>query len=72
MAPDIRFSSLPDSALLRLRDFISLMPFSEVTLWRRVKTKQFPAPHRLPGRITCWRWGDVRRWLDTQATERSR
>ncbi|HHA2772677.1 TPA: helix-turn-helix transcriptional regulator [Stenotrophomonas maltophilia] len=67
MASHFNFNSLPDSALLRIKDFKALIPFSEVTLWRRVKTGQFPAPScRLSGRVTCWSWGSVRGWLEAQ------
>ena len=67
MATQIQFQNLPDSALLREKEMIPLLPWSAPTLWRRVKTGSFPQPIRLEGRITCWRWGDVRQWLDEQA-----
>lgn len=60
------FQNLPDLALLRERQLREVLPFSGVTLWRRVKTGDFPQPVRLPGRITAWRWGDVRQWLAAQ------
>lgn len=62
-SPD--FQSLPDSALLRERQVRAVVPYSAPTLWRRVKTGEFPQPIRLPGRITAWRWGDVRAWLES-------
>lgn len=58
------FQNLPDSALLRERQLRQVLPYSSPTLWRRVKAGQFPAPVRLPGRITAWRWGDVHTWLE--------
>jgi len=65
------YANLPDSALLRIRELIPLVPFTECTVWRRVKAETFPAPVRLPeGRITAWRWGDVRQWLEEQAQYR--
>ena len=67
MATQIQFQNLPDSALLREKEMIPLLPWSAPTLWRRVKSGSFPQPIRLEGRITCWRWGDVRQWLDAQA-----
>lgn len=60
------FQNLPDSALLRERQLKQVLPYSSPTLWRRVKTGAFPQPVRLPGRITAWRWGDVRVWLESQ------
>lgn len=61
--PDFR--NLPDEALLRERQLRPILPFSGVTLWRRCKAGDFPQPVRLAGRITCWRWGDVRQWLES-------
>ncbi|HDS1300795.1 TPA: AlpA family phage regulatory protein [Stenotrophomonas maltophilia] len=66
MKSAIHFPSLPDDAMLRIRDLLPVIPYSQATCWRRIKEGQFPRPHRLPGRITCWRWGDVRSWLDAQ------
>ena len=63
-SPD--FHNLPDSALLRERQIKNVVPYSSPTLWRRVKAGAFPQPVRLPGRITAWRWGDVRLWLESQ------
>lgn len=67
MATQIPFHHLPDSALLREKEMLPILPWSAPTLWRRVKSGGFPQPIRLEGRITCWRWGDVRQWLDAQA-----
>lgn len=62
----IDFTSLPDSALMREREILPLLPWSSPTLWRRVKSGDFPQPIRLEGRMTCWRWGAVRTWLEAQ------
>lgn len=60
------FKNLPDSALLRERQLVGhVLPFASPTLWRRVKCGEFPQPVRLPGRITAWKWGDVRQWLES-------
>lgn len=67
------FNHLPDSALLRERQLIQPqgpLPFGSASLWRKVKATTFPAPIRLnDGRMTCWRWGDVRAWLEAQGRE---
>lgn len=66
----IPFDSLPGSAFLRERQLISgLVPFSSATLWRRVKSGEFPAPIKLEGRITAWRVSDVRAWLDSKGAQ---
>lgn len=64
--PAIDFDNLHDSALLREREILPLLPWSSPTLWRRVKTGDFPEPIRLEGRITAWRWASVRAWLEAQ------
>ena len=62
----INFETLPGEALLRERSGLQVIPFSAPTLWRRVKSGDFPQPVRLPGRMTAWRWCDVRDWLQSQ------
>lgn len=62
----IHYETLPADALLRERELLPVLPYSAPTLWRRVKSGDFPQPTRLEGRITCWRWGDVRTWLEAQ------
>lgn len=69
------FDELPDSALLRESQLVpkrkgmpALLPISAPTLWRMVKAGDFPAPIKLTGRITAWRAGEVRNWLNTRAT----
>lgn len=63
-------AALPDEALIRQRVLIHYVPFSAQTLWRRVKAKQFPQPIKIDGgRMTAWRWGEVRQWLEAQGKE---
>ena len=66
------FDSLPDGAYIRASrlvidpkrpDVPAPVPFSAPTLWRKVKNKTFPAPVKLSDRVTAWRVGDVRSWL---------
>ena len=64
--PDVDFKKLPDAALIRQRALVQVIPFSSPTLWRRCRQGLFPKPVRLPGRITAWRWGEVRVWLEAQ------
>lgn len=62
----INFQSLPDSALVRQRDLLAVVPFSAATLWRRVKAADFPKPIKVDQSITAWRWGEVRAWLESK------
>ena len=65
----IPFEELPDTAFLRERQLLrGLVPFSSATLWRRVKSGQFPVPIKLEAHITVWRVGDVRAWLEDRYT----
>lgn len=70
------FADLPDSALVRqaqlVRDpkhptHLAPLPFSPATFWRKVKEGTFPKPVKLGERITAWRVGDVRAWIEAQA-----
>ena len=69
------FDQLPDCALLRESQLVpspkrpgavALLPFSAPTLWRKVKSGDFPKPLKLGPRITAWRCGDIRQWLAEQ------
>jgi len=70
------FDHLPDSAFIRAADMVQSpkrpgatvpIPFSEPTLWRKVKDGSFPPPIKLSSRVTCWKVGDVRAWLTARA-----
>lgn len=70
------FDTLPDSAFIREAQLVQSpkrpgapapLPFSAPTLWRKVKNKTFPAPHKLSERVTAWRVGEVRAWMTEQA-----
>jgi predicted DNA-binding transcriptional regulator AlpA len=58
------FAALPDSAVLRLTQFIgTIAPVSRSTWLRLVKTGYAPAPVQLSHRVVAWRVGDLRTWL---------
>lgn len=70
------FDALPDSAYLREAQLVQSpkrpnstapLPFSAPTLWRKVGNKTFPAPYKLSARVTGWRVGEVRAWMQSQA-----
>ena len=66
------FDHLPDDALIRLRLLVAwnILPHSMSTTWRRVRSKQFPAPIKLSPQITAFRVGEIRRWLENPAEYR--
>ena len=62
------FDNLPASGFIRQAQLIpTVVPFSSATLWRKCKAGQFPKPVKLSERVTAWRVGDVRQFLETQA-----
>jgi predicted DNA-binding transcriptional regulator AlpA len=61
------FSSLSNEAYIRQPQVLEVVPWSAASLWRKVKSGQFPAPVKLSERITAWRAGDLRIWLANQA-----
>lgn len=67
------FDALPNSAFIREAQLVQSpkrpnspapLPFSAPTLWRKVKAGTFPKPHRLSERVTAWKVGDVRAWIN--------
>lgn len=57
--------TLPATGYVRQSKLIPhIIPFSSTTLWRKVKTGEFPAPVKLSSRVTAWRAEDVRAWMD--------
>lgn len=63
------FGQLPSTGYVRQSQLIgSVLPFSSATLWRKVKSGEFPAPVKLGERITAWRVEQVRAWLDGYGT----
>jgi len=62
------FDSLPDTGYLRQAQLIpDVVPISSATLWRKCKAGAFPKPVKLSERVTAWRVGDVRNWLEEQS-----
>lgn len=75
MASIPSFDTLPDSALIREACLVQSpkrpdrpapLPFSGATLWRKVKAGTFPKPIKLGAKITAFRVGEVRAWLNSQ------
>ena len=74
----IGFDALPDSAFIREAQLVQSpkrpdspapLPFSAPTLWRKVKAGTFPKPHRLSERVTAWKVGDVRAWINAHTAD---
>ena len=53
--------------IIRMNDVVVMVNLSRSTIWRRVKTGDFPAPLRLGGpgsRAKGWRVDDIEKWVD--------
>jgi prophage regulatory protein len=63
--PKLIFNDLPDEALIRLRQLLSMgvVPYSGTTLWRKARNNEFPKPVKVSTGITAWRVGDIRSYL---------
>ena len=63
------FDRLPATGFIRQPQVLEVVPFSSATLWRKCKAGQFPKPVKLSVRVTAWRVGDIRQFLNAQAGE---
>jgi prophage regulatory protein len=54
---------LPQTGFVRQRLLLRFVPFSKSTLWRRVKSGDFPAPVRLSAGVTAWRAEEINDWI---------
>ena len=55
--------------ILRTPEVVRITGLSKTTIWRRVKSGDFPAPVRLGNMATRsigWRSGQVQDWLNTR------
>jgi len=67
MSPDRTAHGLPPTGFIRQSALIpKIVPIAPATLWRWVKSGQFPAPHKLGANTTAWRVEAVRSWLDAK------
>ena len=57
--------------IMRIPEVVKVTGLSRTTIWRRVKSGDFPPPVRLGSlatRSVGWREGEVKRWLDSRPT----
>jgi prophage regulatory protein len=57
--------------IIRKPELLSLVPLSDVTLWRLEKAGQFPRRLRLGGNSTGWLASEVEAWIEAKAAERT-
>jgi predicted DNA-binding transcriptional regulator AlpA len=58
------FDTLPDAALLTIRDISRLAGRSRTSLWRDVRDGRLPSPSRIGPNAVRWRVSDVRAYLN--------
>ena len=72
------FDAMPDGAYIREAQLVPSpkrpgvpvpLPFSALTLWRKVRDGTFCKPYRLSERVTAWKVGEVRQWLAAQEAQ---
>ena len=50
--------------LLRFRELRNTVPLSRASIWRKVKSGEFPAPVRIGKSAVAWLWADVQGWIE--------
>jgi predicted DNA-binding transcriptional regulator AlpA len=65
------YGALPQTGFVRLSDLRPIIPFSDSTLWRRVRQGTFPAPVKLSERVTAWKAEAIREFLADPANYHS-
>jgi predicted DNA-binding transcriptional regulator AlpA len=55
---------LPNTGFLRLPQVCQFVPLGQSTIWRKVKTGDFPAPVKLGARTTAWKAEDIRAYIE--------
>lgn len=60
-------TEMPQAGYIRQALLIPyIIPISPATLWRWIKTQQFPQAVRLSPRVTAWRVDDIIKWLSNK------
>ena len=57
------------SRLISKRELRELIPLSDVSIWRKIKKNEFPAPIQLGPYKNAWRLEDVEAWIQAQASK---
>lgn len=68
MSAAVKLAERPAVGFVRQADLVpGMVPFSPATLWRKVKSGEFPQPVKLSARVTAWRLEDVHAWMQSRA-----
>lgn len=70
MSAAINLAERPACGFIRQSDLVpGMVPFSPATLWRKVKSGEFPQPVKLSARVTAWRLEDVHAWMRSRTAD---
>ncbi len=69
MSAAVNLAERPAVGFIRQSDLVpAMVPFSAATLWRKVKSGEFPQPVKLSARVTAWRLEDVHAWMQSRTS----
>ena len=57
--------------IMRIPEVVEVTGLSKTTIWRRVRSGDFPQPLRLGSlatRSVGWKEGEIERWIDSRPT----
>lgn len=70
MSAGLNLAASPVMGFVRQADLVpGMVPFSPATLWRKVKSGEFPQPVKLSARVTAWRLEDVHAWMQSRTAD---
>jgi len=61
--------SIPDNALLRLPQVLTLIPVSRSAWWAGCKSGRYPKPVKLGPRTTAWKASEIHALLEKLSSE---
>jgi len=59
----INFDALPNSARIPLKVVCEILDWSQATIWRKVKSGQFPPPKKYGPRSIRWSVAELREYM---------
>ena len=62
-----QLADLPDDTLITQRDVLHIIRVSRTSLWRGVKTGQYPEPIKMGPRMNRWHLGKIRELVRSAA-----
>ena len=60
-----------EGRLMKIDEVLHLTSLSRSTLYRLIRSGDFPSPVRIGPRAVAWRERDIRRWLESRPATRA-